>query len=177
MADGSVLIDTKLDEDGLAEGLSSLGSKIESGIATALKAATAALAAVGAYSVKVGSDYEAAIAGVAATMGTTVDQIGEISDKAKELGASTAFSASQAAEGFNILAQSGLKVDEQLATIDATLALAAAGEMLRRRRRLRNSELLRSRKLQQIRDRRANLQSRLSRSLYSACLSIRLRPF
>ena len=129
MAVGSVLIDTKLDEGGLKEGLSSLGSKIETGISTALKAATAALAAVSGYAVKVGSDYEAAIAGVAATMGTTVDQIGAISEKAKQLGAATAFSASEAAEGFNILAQSGLKADEQLASIDATLALAAAGEM------------------------------------------------
>ena len=129
MADGSVLIDTKLDEGGLKEGLASLGSKIETGISTALKAATAALAAVSGYAVKVGSDYEAAIAGVAATMGTTVDQIGAISEKAKQLGAATAFSASEAAEGFNILAQSGLKADEQLASIDATLALAAAGEM------------------------------------------------
>lgn len=129
MADGSVIIDTKLDEGGLGDGLSSLGAKIESGIATAVKAATAALAALGGYAVKVGSDYEAAIAGVAATMGKTVDEIDVISDKAKELGASTAFSASEAAEGFNILAQSGLDMEQQLNSIDATLALAAAGEM------------------------------------------------
>lgn len=122
MADGSVIFDTKLDPSGVIRDLSGLATG-------ALKTATAGLAALGTYAVSVGSDFEAAMSNVAATMGTTVDQIGAISDKAKELGATTAFSASQAAEGFNILAQSGLTMEEQLASIDSVLNLAAAGEM------------------------------------------------
>ena len=84
---------------------------------------------LGTYAVSVGSDFEYAMSSVAATMGTTTDQIQEISDKAKELGASTKFTATEAAEGFNILAQAGLSMDEQLSTIGATLNLASAGEM------------------------------------------------
>lgn len=77
--------------------------------------------------IEVGSSFEEAMSQVAATMGTTVDQIGRLSDVAKELGATTAFSATQAAQGLNILAQSGLSAEEQIATIDDVLNLAAAG--------------------------------------------------
>ena len=129
MADGSVIFDTQLDESGLKAGLEKISSTLASGLTTALGAAEAALAGLGTYAVGVGSDFEAAVSNVAATMGKTTDEISDITEKAKELGASTSFSASQAAEGFNILAQSGLDAEQQLSTIDATLALAAAGEM------------------------------------------------
>ena len=122
MADGSVIFDTKLDTTGIIRDLSGLATG-------SLKAAAAGLAALGTYAISVGSDFEAAISGVAATMGKTTDQIADITAKAKELGATTAFSATQAAEGFNILAQSGLTMEEQLTSIDAVLGLAAAGEM------------------------------------------------
>lgn len=129
VADGSVIIDTKLDQSGLREGLADLGTSLAKGITAAVAAAGTALAGLGAYAVKVGSDFEYAISGVAATMGTTVDKIDVIATKAKELGAATKFTATEAAEGFNILAMAGLSLDEQLQAIDATLDLAAAGEM------------------------------------------------
>lgn len=129
MADGSVIIDTKLDQSGLREGLADLGTSLTKGITTAVAAAGAALAGLGTYAVKVGSDFEYAISGVAATMGKTTDEIDVIAEKAKELGAKTKFTATEAAEGFNILAQAGLSADEQLQAIGATLNLAAAGEM------------------------------------------------
>lgn len=129
VADGSVIIDTKIDQSGLREGLADLGASLAKGITAAVAAAGTALAGLGAYAVKVGSDFEYAISGVAATMGTTVDKIDVIATKAKELGAATKFTATEAAEGFNILAMAGLSLDEQLQAIDATLDLAAAGEM------------------------------------------------
>lgn len=122
MADGSVIFDTKLDTTGIIKDLAGLASGT-------LKAGMAGLAALGAYAISVGSEFEAAISEVAATMGTTSDQISEITAKAKELGATTAFSATEAAEGFNILAQSGLSAQEQLSTIGSVLNLAAAGSM------------------------------------------------
>lgn len=122
MADGSVIFDTKLDTTGIIKDLAGLASGT-------LKAGMAGLAALGAYAISVGSDFEAAISNVAATMGTTSDQITEITAKAKELGATTTFSATEAAEGFNILAQSGLSAQEQLSTIGSVLNLAAAGSM------------------------------------------------
>jgi TP901 family phage tail tape measure protein len=129
VADGSVIIDTKLDQSGLKEGLADVGVSLSKGITKAVAAAGSALAGLGGYAVKVGSDFEYAISGVAATMGTTVDSIDAIKNKALELGASTKFTATEAADGFNILAMAGLSADEQLQAIGATLNLAAAGEM------------------------------------------------
>ncbi len=52
-----------------------------------------------------------------------------IRQKSKDLGASTRFSASDAASGFVLLAQAGYDVDKQMAAITGTLNLAAAGNL------------------------------------------------
>lgn len=133
MADGSVIFDTKLDTTGIIRDLSSLASGT-------LKVAAAGLAALGAYAISVGSDFEAGMSQVSATMGSaahaTVEYAGQsmeaieaISKEASRLGAETAFSATQAAEGFNILAQSGLDAAEQIGTMSHVLDLAAAGSL------------------------------------------------
>ncbi len=129
MADGSVIFDTKIDESGLRTGLSKLGSKVTKGISVALAAAGTALVGLGKQVVTVGADFEEAMSNVAATMGKTVDQIPELSAKAQELGRTTKFTATEAAEGLNILAQAGFSVEDQLYSIDSVLSLASAGEM------------------------------------------------
>jgi TP901 family phage tail tape measure protein len=101
----------------------------------------AAWAAIGAAVVKVtksgmdfmkdtvntGMNFDKSMSQVAATMGTTVDQIGNLSAFAQEMGATTAFSAQQAANGLNILAQSGLSASEQMSALPDVLDLAASG--------------------------------------------------
>lgn len=79
--------------------------------------------------IEVGKGFESGVSQIAATMGKAVDdaEIEQLSDKAKELGKNTQFSASQAAEGLNILAMAGLSADEQIAGIEDVLNLAAAG--------------------------------------------------
>lgn len=74
-----------------------------------------------------GMSFESAMSQVAATMGTTVDQIGNLQATAQEMGATTAFTATQAAEGLNVLAMAGLKAEEQIAAIPDVLNLASAG--------------------------------------------------
>ncbi|MFR5877060.1 MAG: hypothetical protein ACLUFN_11300, partial [Eubacterium sp.] len=71
MADGSIIIDTKIDHTGLKKGLASMAGTVSTGITSAIAAAGTALASLGAYSIKVGSDFEYAISNVAATMGKT----------------------------------------------------------------------------------------------------------
>lgn len=78
-------------------------------------------------SVNVGMGFDKSMSQVAATMGTTVDDIQDLSNFAMEMGATTAFSAQQAADGLNILAQSGLSATEQMATLPEVLNLAASG--------------------------------------------------
>lgn len=85
--------------------------------------------AVATASIKVGKDFEAANSQLAATMGKTVDEIKPLTEKAKELGETTSFSATEAAEGLNILAMSGLNATEQTAVIGDVLNLATAGSL------------------------------------------------
>ena len=98
--------------------------------------ATEAVAGLAKSAIEVGSNFESAMSQVAATMGITVDEINAgsssfemLKEKAKEMGASTKFTATQAAEGLNILAMAGLSAEEAVAGIDTVLSLAAAGAM------------------------------------------------
>lgn len=141
MADGSVLIDAKLNTSPVEKGLNALkgmfsgsgiakaGSAVFTGITTAVTAAGAALTAMGGYAVKVGTDFDTAMSQVAATMGTTVDQIPILSETAKKMGATTAFSATQAAEALNYLALAGYDAEKAADVLPAVLDLAAAGSM------------------------------------------------
>lgn len=132
-SDGSLKFDVKIDESGFNTGVGKLGSIAQSalGVLTGnlLTSAVGKIADLGKAAIEVGSSFEAAGSQLAATMGTSTDNIQELLDKAKELGAATSFSATEAAEGLNILAQSGLTAEEQLASIGDVLNLAAAGSL------------------------------------------------
>ena len=96
----------------------------------AVMAATATgVLAAGKAATNVGMEFESSISQLAATMGTSVDNISDLSEKAKELGSTTQFSASQAADGLNILAMAGLNAEQQTDAIGSVLNLAAAGSL------------------------------------------------
>lgn len=95
--------------------------------AVAMGAATAAVSAFAVSSVKTGIAFDSSMSQVAATMGTTVDAIGELRDFAMEMGAKTAFSASQAADALNYMALAGYTADESMQALPNVLNLAAAG--------------------------------------------------
>lgn len=80
-------------------------------------------------SINVGQSFESANSQLAATMGKSTDEITELTAKAKELGSTTSFSATETAEGLNILVQSGLTAEEQTAAIGSVFDLAAAGSL------------------------------------------------
>lgn len=78
-------------------------------------------------SVEAGMNFDTAMSQLAATMGKSVDELDELRAKALEMGSTTKFTASEAAEGLNILAQAGLNAQEQIAGIGTVLDLASAG--------------------------------------------------
>ena len=96
---------------------------------TAMVAGSAAAAAFTKTSIDSGMNFDTAMSQVAATMGTTVDKIGDVKAKAEEMGRTTKYTATEAAEGMNILAQAGLSADEQISGIGTVLNLASAGAM------------------------------------------------
>lgn len=81
------------------------------------------------YAVEVGSSFEAGMSEVAAISGATGSQLEALTKKAKELGNSTKFSASEAASAFTNMSLAGWSVDQSLAGIDGVLQLAAASGM------------------------------------------------
>ena len=117
----------------LKEHFSSAFQKIGSIAKAGLKVATAAIAAVGAglvaaggYAVKVGSDFEAGMSKVAAISGATGDELDALTEKAKEMGAKTKFSATESAAAFEYMAMAGWKTGDMLDGIEGIMNLAAA---------------------------------------------------
>lgn len=115
------------------KGLSSAFSTIGGGLTKGL---TLPLVGVGAASVGVATKFESAMSQVAATMGITTKQIKNgnkdfenLQKTALNMGATTKYTASEAAEGLNILAQAGLSADESIKAIPTVLSLASAGAM------------------------------------------------
>lgn len=74
-------------------------------------------------------DFESKMQGVNAILNVDADTLDRLSMKAKELGATTKFTAREAAEGMEMLASAGFTADETMKGIDGTLALAAAGAL------------------------------------------------
>ena len=79
--------------------------------------------------IKTGSDFEFTMARVGAVTGATGKDFDSLNKQAKELGASTVFSASEAADAMQFLGMAGMKTNEIMSAMPTTLQLAAAGAM------------------------------------------------
>jgi len=97
------------------------------GLGTLIPGLTVAFAAAGI--VRTVADFEEAVSGLKAVSRATNDQIVELTDTARGLGATTKFSATEAAEGMEFLAKAGFDTNQILSAIPATLDLAAAGNI------------------------------------------------
>lgn len=76
-------------------------------------------------------DFEAAMSQVQAISGVTGSEMTKLTNKAKEMGATTKFTAAESAEAFNYMAMAGWKTEDMLGGIEGILNLAAAsGESL-----------------------------------------------
>lgn len=109
---------------------------ISSAIINGVKALANGLKTLATAAVGVGSDFESGMSQVAATMGITTEEIAAGSEEfdklqkaAKEAGATTQFSATQAAEALNYMALAGYDADKSIETLPTVLNLAAAGGM------------------------------------------------
>lgn len=76
--------------------------------------------------VTVAADFESQMSTVEAISGASEEEIAALTDRAKELGATTAFTAQQVGEGMEYMAMAGWKTTDMLDGMDAVLALAAA---------------------------------------------------
>ena len=124
--------------------ISSAGEKMKtvgdniSGAGQKMLPVTAAVTGLGTAAVTTAANFESSMSQVQATMGITkesmstldgqsVNTMDALSNLAQEMGASTAFSATECAEALNYLALAGYDTQEMADTLPTVLNLAAAG--------------------------------------------------
>ena len=107
----------------LSAGAVALGNILANVVSTAANAIKDFVA----DSIQTGMSFEKSMSQVAATMGVSVGEIQDLSTYAKEMGATTAFSATQAAEALNYMALAGYNSEQAMTMLPNVLNLAAAG--------------------------------------------------
>lgn len=119
--------------------LQTVGNTI-AGVGQKFLPVTAAVSALGTAAVKTTADFDSSMSQVQATMGITKDSMSDLNgasvntmdalrDLAKQMGAETAFSASECADAMNYLALAGYSTQEIYDTLPTVLNLAAAGDI------------------------------------------------
>ena len=102
------------------------GKTIANAGATLTKAVTLPIAGVATAAVKTAADFEAAMSEVGAISGASGEDMAKLTAKAKEMGATTAFSASESAEAMKYMAMAGWKTADMTEGIAGIMNLAAA---------------------------------------------------
>ena len=87
---------------------------------------TGVVVGLGTAAVKAAADFDSAMSKVAAVSGATGSDLEDLRDKAREMGAKTKFSATEAAEAMNYMAMAGWKTEDMLSGIEGVMNLAAA---------------------------------------------------
>lgn len=111
------------------EKVQSAGDKMSSTGQKLTNSVTVPLMALGGLAVKTTADFDSSMSKVAALSGATGEEFDTLRQKARDLGSSTKFSASEAADAFSYMALAGYSTEDMLASIDGVLNLAAASEM------------------------------------------------
>lgn len=127
--DGSIKIDTKIDTGGFKTGIDKLKGLAKTGVSaitTTLAGIATTLGAGATAAATVGSSFEAAMSKVSAISGASGKDLQSLTDKAKEMGAKTKFSASESAEALQYMAMAGWNTTSMLNGIDGIMSLAAA---------------------------------------------------
>ena len=86
----------------VSAGFTKAGTKLTAGI-------TAPLLALGGTAIKISKDFEQSMANAASVSGATGEELQEMTDLARRMGAKTVFSASEAADALYYMASAGYK--------------------------------------------------------------------
>lgn len=127
--DGTLKFDTSIDNSGFQTGLDKISGLASGAIkttATILAGAATAAGALGTAAIKTGADFEAGMSKVQAISGASANDMVQLTEKAKEMGAKTKFSASESADAFQYMAMAGWKTKDMLGSIEGIMNLAAA---------------------------------------------------
>ena len=106
-----------------------LGKQLSNVGKTMSMAITAPIVGFGAATIKTAGDFEAAMNKVGAISGATGKEFDMLRQTAMDMGRTTQFSASEAAEALSFLAMAGFDANQATAALPKTLQLAAAAQM------------------------------------------------
>ena len=104
----------------VGEGIASVGKKLTAGL-------TLPIVGIGVASTKTAGDFEASMNKVSAISGATGKDLQSLEDLAKNMGATTKFSASESAEALSYMGMAGWKTEDMLKGLPGVLNLASAG--------------------------------------------------
>lgn len=114
---GSLTYDTKIDKNGFEKGVESLQTNsVAAGnvISNAFSSIVNKVKDFTLETINVGKQFDSSMSQVSAVSGATGKDLDRLRDKAKEMGASTKFTASEAADAFNYMAMAGWKTEDML---------------------------------------------------------------
>jgi TP901 family phage tail tape measure protein len=119
----------KIDQTG--KKFQQVGDKVAGVGKTLTTHVTAPIVGIGAAAIKMTADFDAQMSKVSAISGATGKDFDDLRAKAREMGAKTKFSASEAGEAFEYMAMAGWKTGDMLDGIEGIMNLdAASGEDL-----------------------------------------------
>lgn len=103
----------------LGDGMQAVGKKLTTYV-------TVPLVGLGTAAVKTTADFDSSMSKVSAISGATGEDFDALRDKAREMGAKTQFSASEAADAMSYMAMAGWKTEDMLGGVEGIMNLAAA---------------------------------------------------
>lgn len=109
--------------------IEAVGKKISSVGSGMTKGVTAPIVAAAAAAVKVTADFDTSMSKVRALSGATGDEFEALRNKAREMGSTTQYSASEAADALSYMALAGWDTQQMMGGLDGVLNLAAASGM------------------------------------------------
>ena len=115
-----------VDPENVANGFTVLKGALAELVAQGISKAIEAIKDFAREVISVGKEFDGSMSQVSAISGATGDELGKLRDKAKEMGETTAFSASEAADAFTYMAMAGWKTEDMIEGIDGIMSLAAA---------------------------------------------------
>ena len=104
--------------------LQDVGGKIEA-VGNKMMPVSAAAAGLTAGIIKTTADFDASMSKVAAVSGAAGEDFDKLREKAREMGATTKFTASDAADAMNYMAMAGWKTEQMLDGVSGIMNLAA----------------------------------------------------
>lgn len=116
----------KTQVSGIGKSFENTGKRLTSAGEALVAGVTTPLVGIAAAAVNTGNEFEAQMSRVKAISGATGSDFQALNDQALKLGADTAFSASEAAQGMENLASAGFGTKEIMAAMPGMLDLAAS---------------------------------------------------